>query len=78
MIDSNGKPLEPERDQQVMDHQQRFNVCRVRLSPNRVKVALDELAIPTSLRIFAAPNRGDVISLERHSERRRVLCGKPG
>ena len=45
---------------------------------DRVEIALHELAIAAALRVLAAPDGGDVITLERHAEFVDVLRDEPG
>ena len=45
---------------------------------DRVEIALHELAVAAALRVLAAPDRGDVIALERHAQLADVLGGEAG
>ena len=45
---------------------------------DRVEVALHELAVAATLRVFTAPDRRHVVPLERRAENSDVLGAKPG
>ena len=61
-----------------MDDQHGFDVRGDGFRADRVEVALHEFAVAASLRVFAPPDRGDVIALQRHAQLADVLRGEAG
>ena len=61
-----------------MNHRASFDVGCYRETANRVKVALHELPVATSLGILASPDRADLVSLEGYSQRLDVLGCEAG
>ena len=78
VVDADGKLAESDRAEQIVNDQRRFDVGGDRAGADRVEIALHELAVAAALGVFAAPDRGDVIPLERHAQLVGVLGHKPG
>ena len=70
--------LEADRAEQVVDDEHRFDIGGDAVGADRVEVALHELAVAAALRVLAAPDRGDVVALERRAEFADVLGGEAG
>ena len=69
---------EADRAEQIVDDQRGFDVGGDRAGADRVEIALHELAVTAALRVFAPPNRGDVIPLERDAQLVGVLGHEAG
>ena len=55
-----------------------FGIGGGALGADRVEIALHEFAVAAALGVFAAPDRGDVVALERRAEFADVLGGEAG
>src|SRR5262249_26756508 len=73
VVDADREPLDPDRAEEVMDDEDRLDVRDGALGPDRVEVALHELAVAPALRVLAAPHGSDVVPLERQADLARVL-----
>jgi len=70
---ADGEVIESDCLQQAVNDCDRFDVRQDRLGANRVKVALIEFAVTALLRVFATPDRRDVIALEWGPQNSDVL-----
>ena len=73
IVDPNREPLESECTEQIVNDERGLGVHRGANLADRVEVALHELSIAPPLGVLAAPNRADLIALERNAERSDVL-----
>ena len=78
VVDADREVGETDRPEQIVDHQRGFDVGGDRAGADGVEIALHELAVAAALRVFAAPDRGDVVSLERHAQLVGVLRRRSG
>ena len=78
VVDTNRETLNADAFKQIVDHKQRFDVCRVAESTNGIEIALQKFPEPSSCRTFTPPDRPDVIAPKRHAQFLNVLSRKPG
>jgi len=78
IVDSDVETLESDLLHQIVDDQQRLNVCGVGVRSNGVEVALHEFAVATFLSVLAAPDLADVIPLEGSAQFPGVLSRESG
>lgn len=76
VIDSESKLADADFEHQFVDDQGRFYIGNNAGGADGVEIALYEFAEPAFLGAFAAPDRGDVIPLERGSNFMKVFGGK--
>jgi hypothetical protein len=69
--------LDAECHEQIIDYQHHLDVGRDLRHADRIEIALHELAIPSGLRVLAAPHRGNVVPLERQPQLLRMLGDEP-
>ena len=78
VVQADGEIADADRPQQVVDDQGRLDVGGRRAGADGVEVALHELAEAAGLGTFAAPDGGDVVTLEGRAQFVDVLRGKTG
>ena len=78
IVDANGEFREADFGEQLADDEDDLGIGGDAFGADRVEVALHELAEAAALRVFAAPDAGDVVALERRAEFADVLGGEAG
>ena len=68
VVDPDREALEAERADEVVDHERGLHVAHGAGRPDRVEVALQELAVATPLGVLSAPDGADVVALEGRAE----------
>ena len=74
----NGEGVEADGAQEIVDDEGGFDVGNGGEGADRIEIALHEFTITAALGVFAAPDGGDVIALERRAEFGEVLGGEAG
>ena len=64
VVDSDSELIDTDFQEEFVDDQGGFDIGHDAGGADGVEIALDELAESTVLRVFAPPDRGDVIAFE--------------
>src|SRR5262249_23234614 len=78
IVHANLEPVETKGDHQVVDYKGNLDVGRIAERADGVEVALHEFAEPSGLRALAAPDRAQMIALERQAGFGEMPHPEPG